>query len=252
MPTSKHYSLLFKEYMIGSILQPTYLPWIGYFEMISSANIFVIYDHVQFVKKSWHHRNRIKGPNGEIMLSIPVKKTPLATPLYRAQLAAEYQKVLEAHWISISHAYKKAPYFGMYAESLREIFFSKYTFLTDVTEAFIHYFCIQLGITTKFVNSSNIPLCDSFVSPTDKVADLCKKTNISSLYDAYGAQGIIDAIVLKRNDIAISFQNYSHPVYSQQFGSFLPNMSIVDLMLNEGEKSLEIIKSGRRPPIIRE
>jgi hypothetical protein len=236
--------------MIGTILQPTYLPWLGYFEMIAAADVFVVYDHVQFVKKSWHHRNRIKGPNGEILLSIPIKKDPLATPLYQAELAAEYEKVLASHWTSISHAYKKAPYFDKYSESLQVMYLSKYASLTDLTVSFIHYFCNQLGINTKFVNSSTLSLNYLLTNSTEKVVDLCKKTSISSLYDANGAQNFIDTLIFKKNGIDISFQNYEHPVYSQLFGSFLPYMSILDLLLNEGEKSFEIIRNGRRAPIV--
>lgn len=236
--------------MIGAILQPTYLPWLGYFEMIAAADVFVVYDHVQFVKKSWHHRNRIKGPNGEILLSIPIKKAPLATPLYQAELAAEYEKVLASHWTSISHAYKRAPYFDQYSESLQVMYLSKYASLTDLTVSFIQYFCNQLGINTTFVSSSTLSLDDSLINSTEKVVDLCKKTNISSLYDANGAQSVIDTLIFEKNGIGISFQNYEHPIYSQLYGSFLPYMSTLDLLLNEGEKSLELIKKGRRTPIV--
>ena len=137
----------------------------------------------------------------------------------------------------------------MYSESLRNMYFSQYTSLAHLTVAFIHYFCNQLGITTTFINSSTISLGESFSSSTEKVVNLCKKTNISSLYDAYGAQAILDPLIFKESGVELSFQNYEHPIYSQQFGSFLPNMSIIDLILNEGKNSLEIIKCGRRKPI---
>jgi len=236
--------------MIGAILQPTYLPWLGYFEMIAAVDVFVVYDHVQFVKKSWHHRNRIKGPNGEMLLSLPIKKAPLATPLFQAELAPEYEKVLVSHWASISHAYKKAPYFDKYSESLQVMYLSKYASLTDLTVSFVQYFCNQLGINTTFTCSSTLLLNESLINSTEKVVDLCKKTNISSLYDANSAQSIIDTAVFEKYDIGISFQNYEHPVYSQLYGRFLPYISIVDLILNEGEKSLGIIKAGRRTPIV--
>ena len=111
--------------MKGVILQPTYLPWLGYFEMIAAADIFIIYDHVQFVKKSWHHRNRIKGPNGEILLSVPIKKAPLNTPLSMTLLADGYEKTLHSHWASISHTYKKAKYFDDYLPARSTIEVSK-------------------------------------------------------------------------------------------------------------------------------
>lgn len=237
--------------MIGTILQPTYLPWLGYFEMIASADIFVVYDHVQFVKKSWHNRNYIKGPNGKILLSVPTKKSPLYTPMFDIELASEYEKALSDHWVSISHAYRKAPYFDHYSASLETLYHSKYSLLTELSVSFIRYFCNELGITTPFINSSRFLSEISSNNPTERVVQLCQKTNITSLYDANGAINIIDTNVFDEYGIDIQFQNYSHPTYSQLFGGFLPYMSILDILLNEGPNSLDIVKSGRRNPIIK-
>jgi len=236
-------------FMIGVILQPTYLPWLGYFEMIDAVDIFVVYDHVQFVKKSWHQRNRIKGPNGEILLTIPTKKSPRKTALCNTELALVYEKALSDHWISILHAYKKAPYFDNYSVELQSLYSAKYSSLTDLTVSFIQYFCGQLGITTPFVKSSSITLDKSLINPTEQVVELCRKVNILRLYDANGAQNIIDKRVFDANHIDISFQQYNHPTYAQLFGSFLPYMSIIDLLFNEGPLSLEIINKGRLNPI---
>ncbi len=235
--------------MIGTILQPTYLPWLGYFEMIDAADVFVVYDHVQFVKKSWHHRNRIKGPNGEILLTIPTKKAPLETVLCNTELALVYEKALSDHWITIVHAYKKSPYFDKYSLALQSLFSAKYSSLTDLTVSFIRYFCNELGITTTFINSSSLILDTSIKNSTAKVVDLCRKTNIKSLYDANGAKSIIDINVFDENHISVSFQQYAHPTYAQLHGCFLPYMSILDLLFNEGPRSLEIIKEGRHKPI---
>lgn len=236
--------------MIGVILQPTYLPWLGYFEMIAAADVFVVYDHVQFVKKSWHHRNRIKDSNGELTLTLSTKKAPIKTPLYQTELSTEYQKTLTEHWRSISHAYKKATYFGKYSDSLQEMYLAEYSSLTDLTVSFIRYFCNHLNITTPFVTSSSFSLDKSEVNMTKRVIELCQKSNISSLYDAHGAKALIDTNLFYSNKINISFQNYQHPTYSQLFGDFLPNMSVLDLLLNEGPDSLEIIKKGRCDPIV--
>jgi len=228
----------------GVILQPTYLPWLGYFEMISNADIFLIYDHVQFVKKSWHHRNRIKGPNGEILLSLPIKKSSLDTPLCKALLANEYQKVLNMHWMSISHSYKKSKFFHKYSPGLEVLYSSKFNSLTDLTITFIEYFCEQLCIETEIHKSSKFTIDSSIINPNEKIIDLCKKANITSLYDANGAQNILDIDHFDKNNIKLLFQNYSHPVYSQIFGNFIPNLSIIDLLLNEGPNSLKILNNG--------
>jgi len=205
---------------------------------------------VQFVKKSWHHRNFIKGPNGKILLSIPIKKAPLQTSLCHIELANDYERALEAHWDSIAHAYKKSNYFNAYSPSLQSLFFQKYPSLTNLTETFLRYFCDQIGIKTPFVRSSDFILDEALLNSTEKVIQLCKISNITSLYDANGAQIIIDTKLFELNSIAISFQNYDHPIYKQQFGSFESHMSILDLLLNEGPNSLSVIKSGRKSAIV--
>jgi WbqC-like protein family len=235
--------------MRGAILQPTYLPWLGYFEMILSSDIFVIYDHVQFVKKSWHHRNYIKGPNGKILLSIPTKKSSLDTSLCDINLGNEYEKSLSKHWESIYHAYKKSKYFSTYKYAIESMYANQYLSLTDLTISFIEYFCGELGINVQFIKSSSLILNGLIENPTERVIDLCRAVNITELYDASGAQKIIDVNLFKKNNISIAFQKYEHPVYKQVFRGFEPYMSILDLLFNEGPDSLGIISSGRRNPI---
>ena len=92
--------------------------------------------------------------------------------------------------------------------------------------------------------SSNFTLDSSIVNPNEKVINLCKKANLTALYDANGAQEILDVDFFNKNNIKLLFQNYSHPVYSQVFGNFIPNLSIIDLLLNEGPNSLKIIRKG--------
>ncbi|MBT5399773.1 WbqC family protein [bacterium] len=230
--------------MTGVILQPTYIPWLGYFEMIDRADIFVIYDHVQFVKKTWHHRNRIKNKNGELLLSIPTKNTHLKTPIYDICLSSEYEKVLVNHWLSIFYSYKNSKFFYKYSDSLHALYTNKYSTLMELTVEFIKYFCKQLGISIDIEYSSNLTLDGKLTNSTEKVADICDQVNISTLYDANGAKSIIDKTVLNKCGINVVFQKYKHPVYTQMFGDFIPYMSIIDLIMNEGDRSLDIVKSG--------
>jgi hypothetical protein len=89
----------------------------------------------------------------------------------------------------------------------------------------------------------------SLVNSTGKVVELCQKVGIKNLYDANGALKIIDTKIFNSNGIGIEFQQYEHPIYSQQFGKFIPYMSVLDLLLNEGENSANVMRAGRRPPL---
>ena len=102
------------EKIKGTVLQPTYLPWAGYFDMIDSTDIYVVFDHVQFERKSLQQINRIKGPNGEHWLTIPVQKVARDTPICDIRISYDQGDPLSKHWKAITSAYKKAPYFAEY------------------------------------------------------------------------------------------------------------------------------------------
>lgn len=236
--------------MKGAIMQPTYLPWPGYFEIMSAVDVFVVYDHVQFVRKSWHHRNRIRGSNGEIVLSVPVRKTPQETPISKVEISYDstLHSPLQKHWKSISMAYKKAEFFSKYAESLEEVLSQRFLLLRDLNVSLIRAISSILKMEVRFVSSQELDLDDAELGKTERVSNLCKKTGIDHLYDAKGAQEFLDADVFKREDIAVEYQNYTFPEYKQLYYPFIPYLSVIDLIFNEGPRALEILKSGAARP----
>jgi hypothetical protein len=235
--------------MKGTILQPTYLPWLGYFEMIDASEVFVVFDHVQFVRKSWQHRNRIKTAAGECLLSIPTARTARETAIADIEIARNPPNALAEHWKTITHAYQKAPFFRSYAEALEEPFRRDYVLLEDANVAIIRTLCSLLGITTRLVFSSKLELGEEPADKTERVVNLCRRAGLTTLYDALGAKAFLESGPFSRAGITVEFQNYIHPNYRQLFGEFLPFMSVIDLLFNEGDQSLSIIRSGRRPSI---
>ncbi|MDD5327090.1 MAG: WbqC family protein [Phycisphaerae bacterium] len=234
--------------MRGAILQPTYLPWAGYFEMIGASEIFVVFDHVQFVKKSWHQRNKIKGPNGEILLTVPVKKGPRDSRICDIEICCDGSNPLEKHWNTISRSYSKSRHFRDYESVFTGIYSEHPKYLRDLNVRIITTICNLLGIKTKMVFSSELNLAEENMDKSERIAALCEKVGITHLYDAKGAQEFLDTSRFADKNIAISFQNYEHPQYSQLFDEFIPYMSVIDLLFNEGQNSLEIIRSGRKEP----
>lgn len=231
--------------MIGTILQPTYLPWMGYFEMIGSSDIYVVFDHVQFVKKSWQQRNRIKTPNGVIWLTIPVQKDSRETRICDVKISYDNENSLEKHWKTIEFAYQKAPYFKDYRDVFEKIYSKKYILLRDLNMEIVRVVCDILGIKTKIIFSSEINLNEENMGKEEKIINLCKKTGIKHLYDAKGAEDFLDESLFKKEGISIIFQEFNHPVYNQLYGDFIPYLSVLDLLFNEGENSLAIVKSGK-------
>ncbi|OGN90491.1 MAG: hypothetical protein A2Z70_01090 [Chloroflexi bacterium RBG_13_48_17] len=224
-----------------SIMQPTYLPWLGYFELIDRSDTFVFFDDVQFEPKSWHQRNRLKGPNGEQMLTVPVLTA-----------GKRYQKICEAeidnkqqwavkHIRSIEFNYSKTPFFNNYIKPLKEIYEKEWVKLVDLNLALVSFLMGQLKITTPVICSSALKIESS---DDRRVIDICKKLGAEELYDAAGARALLNLGLFQEEGIRLTFQDYKHPAYRQLHGSFIPYLSVIDLLFNEGERSLEIIRSG--------
>jgi hypothetical protein len=231
--------------MKGVILQPTYLPWLGYFEMINSSDIFVVFDNVQFVKKSWQQRNKIKTANEITSLTVPIKKTSRSTKINEIEISYDHGNPLENHWSTIELAYKKAQYFSNYKDTLKSIFKEKYSTLIDLNMNLIQSICKILEIETNIVFASDFINNFSKNNKTENIIDLCNSIGIDHLYDAKGASDFLELSKFKDNNIQIKFQEYTHPTYSQLWKNFVSHLSIIDLIFNEGHNSLKIIMSGR-------
>ena len=230
--------------MKGVILQPTYLPWMGYFELIDSSDIYVVFDHVQFERKSWQQKNKIKAPNGIVYLHVPVEKMPLKIPICDIKVSYKQGNFLEKHWKSIEMAYKRAPYFEKYKPLFEKIYSKKYVLLRDLNMEIIKLICSILGIKTKIVFSSELNLEDEGMGKTEKIVNLCRKLGIAEFYEPGGGKELFDGFLFQKEGISVEFQDYEHPKYSQLWGEFVPYLSVIDLIFNEGDKSLSIIKNG--------
>ncbi len=222
-----------------AIMQPTYLPWLGYFQLIDQVDIFVFFDNVQFIKKSWHQKNKIKTAQGEAMLTVSVKKKGLL-----------HQKILDVklnddmswkkkHLSTIELAYKKAPFFNEYFPGLKEIYERDLELLFDLNSSLINYFCEILGIDTKIVRSSEL---EAVGSGDELVIDICKKLDSRYLFNASGAKEVLNLEKFKENDIHVEFQDFAHPSYSQLYGEFVPYMSVLDVIFNVGSDAIKLLR----------
>lgn len=222
--------------------QPVYLPWLGLFHKIALADKFVYFDDVQYQTRDWNNRNRIKTHQGEIWLSVPVfSKQHFQTKLKDIRINNE-TPWRRKHFDSIVHAYKKAPYFDQYIGMLEDIYKKEWERLSDLNEYMLKQFLKVLGIDIEFSKLSDY----SFHSTkSDLVLDMCKGMK-AALY-IFGVQGknYADVAAFEKEGIRVYFQDYQHPQYPQLHGGpFLPGMSVIDLLFNCGEKSLDIIKLG--------
>ena len=226
----------------ASIMQPTYLPWLGYFDLTNRSDIFVFLNTVQLDKRSWQQRNRIKTPNSEIMLTVPVFTKGRFNQEIRDVQIDVSQRFQKKHFNSIQLNYKNSKYYKLYIGELEEIFFSKISRLANLNIKLIKWLSSKIGIKTKFISSSEL---DVSSSKTELLINICLKINANHYLSPIRSKSYIEKNNLFTNSgIQLSYQDYQHPTYNQLFGDFIPYLSVIDLLFNEGEKSLEIIKSG--------
>lgn len=228
-----------------SIMQPTYFPWIGYFHLISLVDIFVIYNDTQLVKRSWQTRNRIKTSNGELFLTIPIKKTNARDELKIKNAEINYSNTdwRYKHLMSIKHAYKRAPFFESIFPIIEEFYKELPKYLVDLTIPIIFKILDLLRIKTKIILSDQI----KFNGKKDEaLISICKNLSAKKYLSVKGSMDYIlaEKNLFKNNEIDLEWHNFKHPKYKQLHGDFIPKMGIIDILFNVGiDQTALIIKN---------
>ena len=234
--------------MRGAIMQPTYLPWIGYFALMDMVDSFVLLDDVQFSKQSWQQRNRILGPNGPIMMSIPVVRDGF--PLIKEARIAEGGGFPAKHQKTIEETYRKTPYFADYGRDLLDLMGEGHSHLCELNIDIIDFLRDALDIETPLIRASDL---DVDGARAEHVANVCKAADITEYVSPPGAADYLDeSDDLDVAGVPYSYFDYAHPEYAQKKGAdFTPYMSVIDLLFREGPNAATIMRSGirgLRPP----
>ena len=220
-----------------SIHQPAYLPWVAYFDKISRCDIFIYLDSVQYEKNSFINRNKIKTPKGTAWLTIPVSQRNHTSQNLSRTLIDEKSSWRRKHLASILLNYSKAPGFGSLYPSLSEVISLPISNLSDYLFEHLKYWCSQLNISTKIYRSSSLGLTSS---KSDLVLDICKLYSASIYYSGPMGANYLSVDDFTRAGIRIDYQTRSFPHYQQQWGDFIPGLSIVDYLMNGG-KSFDVV-----------
>jgi hypothetical protein len=225
-----------------AIIQPGYLPWLGFFELMASSNIFVIYDDVQFDKHGWRNRNRIKTLQGKQWLTIPVLTRGQNWPKNN-EVVVGGNKWKKKHLKSIQQNYNKSKYFDEVFPIIKNGLQLDADRLIDFDMFFICEVARYLNIDTEIVLSSSLNINgeERFV----RLANICKHFNATHYYNGAAGQMLYKKEDFLEHGLILEFQNYKHPQYTQLHRGFIPYLSIIDLLFNVGHSSLEILLSGR-------
>ena len=222
---------------ILSLMQPTYFPWLGYFNLINKSDVFVVYTTTQLQKRSWQVRNKIKTINGELLLNIPIKKTKSRNNLLIKDAEISYENDwVKKHLDSIKYSYNKTPYYNEIYPFIEKHLKSKPKYLIDITYNMLLEFISILDINTKIVLSDNI----NYKGLKDEaLISICKELNINKYLSVKGSMDYIlrGENLFEKNNIDLIWHEYQHPVYNQVNGDFIPYIGIIDALFNIGPES---------------
>jgi hypothetical protein len=211
--------------------QPAYLPWLGYFNKIMRSDLFIYLDSVQFEKNSFTNRNKIKTPQGEIWLTVPIKSSGHFQLTIKDIQIDNRQNWRKKHLNSIYCNYKKAASFEQCYAKLEKLYQKDYDFLADLCYDQLLFWFEELNITTTIIRSSELTIRSK---KSDLVLDLCKYFNVDHYLSGAQGKNYLKENDFKKNHIFIEYQSFQHPTYPQLWGEFLPFMSVVDFWFNCG------------------
>ena len=226
--------------MNALITQSNYIPWKGYFDAINKADVFVIYDEMQYTKNDWRNRNQIKTPNGLQWLTIPVKQSALEQKISETEVANPVWR--KKHWKTILQNYRKAPHFEELATDFEALYLNDVeSNLSLINEKFIRAINKQLGIDTEIRSSTEF---DLNVERTQRLVNICAELNADTYLSGPAAKDYLDESQFNAKGIGVEWLNYSgYPEYPQQFGGFEHGVSVLDLLFNTGKEAPAFMKS---------
>lgn len=221
------------------ILQPGYLPWLGFFEQAYRSDVFVIYDDVHYDKHGWRNRNRIKTNNGMQWLTVPVIVSNENPSLIKDVRIDNKKNWRRKHLVSIKQNYSAARFFRGYLPLFEEAYAKEWEYLVDIDIYFILKIFEILGMAGKnIIRSSALNIGGGRI---ERLINICKLFNADTFYEGASGRDYINEADFAAHGIKVEFQNYKHPVYKQLYGKFVPYLSIVDLIFNHGNKSLSVL-----------
>ena len=210
--------------------QPNYLPYLGFFHKAAHAELFVSYDIVQFTRRDFHNRNKVKTSAGATWMTVPVKK---AWRMPIKDIEIENSRDWGQHHLNtLKTCYFHAPYFKDYLPYFEDIYSRKWEKLVDLNEEIISHFLKILFSHKKIISTRDLNVPEGLDS-TERIIWIMNAVGASTFISgAFGREYLVEE---KFTDVKLEYQEFQHPTYTQQLGEFIPNLSFIDCLFNMGE-----------------
>jgi hypothetical protein len=228
--------------MILTAHQPNYLPYLGFVHKAARADMFMVVDTVQFVKRGpfgWIHRNRILGPNGVQWLTVPVITKGRFGQTIRDVEIRNDLPWRRKHWRAIEVAYRGAPHFARYAPALLDVYEREWTHLAPLAVCLIRllFEWFHIDIPVRIASEEGIA-----ARRTDLIIAMCRHVGADTYLSGIHGRDYLDEAAVAAAGIRLVYQQFSHPVYPQGREPFVPNLSAIDLLFRCGPDSRRILE----------
>jgi hypothetical protein len=214
--------------MKAAIMQPYFLPYIGYFQLIRSADVFVVYDNIQYTKKGWINRNRFLLDGKDAVFSLPIRKDSDFLDVRQRELTPDFDRAKLLN--RLREAYRRAPHFAQVFPLLEGIVLDGAGNLFDYVHQSITKVCAYLQIYTPIVVSSTVAI-DHSLQAQDKVLAICRSIDANQYVNPVGGQALYSREAFGAQGVALSFLRSRELQYTQFGAPFVPWLSIVDVLM---------------------
>ena len=225
-----------------AISQSNYIPWKGYFDLIQSVDEFVLFDDVQYTRRDWRNRNRIKTPHGLAWLTIPVQTSGQYLALIK-DIEVTDPAWAKKHWKTIGAMYAQAPYFRMVADRFERLYLeSTETRLSLINRTWLEAACEMLEIRTRITWSMDYAVAEG---RTERLVSICQQAGATTYISGPSARGYIDNACFEAAGIELHYFDYDgYPEYPQVHGPFEHAVSVIDLLCHTGPNARQYLLRG--------
>lgn len=230
--------------MLIAIHQPHYIPWLGYLDRMVKSDLFIVLDHVQFERRNYQNRTMIRLEGEGRWLTVPVVQLSQKERIVdkRVDNSEDGSRAWGPnHFKTLKYAYRKAPYFEMYAPRLREILEARWDRLVDLDLAMLEFLRESFAIRTPIRRSSEMR---AEGARSDLLLNLCREAGPGSVFlgGLGGSRGYLDLDAFARSNVGVCWQQFKHPVYPQcGGGAFIPGLMSLDLLFNCGPRGRDLV-----------
>jgi len=220
--------------LVVTIHQPDFLPWQGFFERWRNSGVYIVLDDVQFIRRGWHNRDKIKTKDGVRWFTVPVVQKGKYDQLIKDVLIDESTDWRSEHLRTLECNYRKAPGFQRCFNRLRAVYDRHHRLLIELNMDLLRFAAEELGITTPVVFASQKQVT---TKSTQRLVDLVKSVQGTAYLVGQGSKEYLDESLFLQEHIRVVWQEFSPVKYEQLYGTFEPGLSVIDFLMNKAPVS---------------